>query len=315
VRITVASIMLDEPIEFIQRWADSSKDADYRILVDTGSSGEQVTYARHLGVDVYEIRVTPWRFDVARNAALALVPDCDTVVNLDVDEVLEPGWRDSLEAAGPAPRHSYHYQWSPDVSFLGDKIHSRYGWVWKHPCHETLYPADSHRSDRVQPTSLAITHLPDDTKSRESYLPLLALAVKESPDDDRMAHYYARELFFRGQWDLARREFMRHLSMPAARWPAERAQSYRYIAKMDDYPEKWLLKAAAEDPSRREVWVDLARWAAGQHFDELAAGYAERAMAITQRTGDYMSESDAWDDDALMAFRAPFWDHSGVEES
>ena len=48
-----------------------------------------------------------------------------------------------------------------------------------------------------------------------------------------------------------REEFVRHLALPTAVWAAERAQSYRYLAKMDTFPERWLLKAASEDPGRR----------------------------------------------------------------
>jgi glycosyltransferase involved in cell wall biosynthesis len=295
--IAVVTIMKDEPYEFILRWATSASDADHRVLVDTGSSGEQVTYAQHLGITVHEIGVRPWRFDVARNAALSLLPDCDTVVTLDVDEVLEPGWRDALEAVGPAPRHAYHYQWSPDVSFLGDRTHSRQGWMWRHPCHETLYRSNGAPEEAaVVVPGMAITHLADDSKPRAQYLPLLALAVKEAPDNDRMAHYYARELYFQGRWEQARAEFVRHLALPSAVWPAERAQSYRYLAKMDDFPERWLLKAAAEDPERREVWVDLAKLMSGRGQDVMAAGHAARALSIWNRSEDYMTEEDAWDD-------------------
>jgi hypothetical protein len=308
--ICVATIMKDEPLDFIERWALSAKSADRRVLVDTGSSGDQVLFARDMGITVHEIQVRPWRFDVARNAALALLPDCDTVITLDVDEVLLPGWRDALERTGFAGRHSYHYQWSEDISFRGDRTHSRYGWMWKHPCHETLTPASfSLEEQPVFVPGMVIEHHPDPTKPRTSYLPLLALAVEEDPDDDRMAHYYARELYFTNNWDEARVQFMRHLALPSATWPAERAQSYRYLAKMDDYPERWLLRAVAEDPMRREGWVDLARLAASEDQRAEAAGFAARALSIRQRSGNYMEEAGAWDDAALMAYDASLWDH------
>jgi len=37
--------------------------------------------------------VHPWRFDVARNAALALVPD-NVCISPDLDDVLPEGWRE-----------------------------------------------------------------------------------------------------------------------------------------------------------------------------------------------------------------------------
>jgi hypothetical protein len=116
-----------------------------------------------------------------------------------------------------------------------------------------------------------------------------------------MAHYFARELFFRGDWVRARVEFTRHLGLPTATWAPERAQSFRYLAQMDDYPERWLLRAVAEDPTRREAWVDLADLMVSHGETTLAAAYARRALSIVGRPGDYMTEAHAWDDAHLEA--------------
>lgn len=296
-KIVVTTIMKDEPLEFLLRWAASCSDADERVLVDTGSSGIQVDYARRLGVTVHEVRIDPWRFDDARNAGLALLPDCDVVITLDVDEVLERGWREEIEKAGVAERYSYHYQWNESISFTGERIFSRRGWRWKHPVHESLYwcaPGDPVTVD----TGVRITHHADQSKPRSQYLPLLEQAVAESPDDDRMAHYYARELYFAGQWVKARQAFLKHLQMPSAIWAAERAQSYRYLAKMDDHPERWLLKAVAEDPNRREPWLELGLlW---NDIDlEVARGYFQRGLRIIHRPMDYMTEEWAWSPEVL----------------
>jgi Tfp pilus assembly protein PilF len=94
---------------------------------------------------------------------------------------------------------------------------------------------------------------------------------------------------------------MRHLGMPSAVWADERAQSYRYLAKMDDYPERWLLKACAEAPHLREPWVDLARHYMAEGRKEEAAGMMARALSITQRLGTYISEDSAWNDAELEA--------------
>lgn len=305
-KVAVSTIMRDEPVEFIERWAKSCVDADVQVLVDTGSPPDRIECARDLGVTVHQIAVRPWRFDVARNAALSLLPDdVDLVVKVDVDEVLVGDWRDVIENAPPAARYSYDYVWNfdaegrADVQFRADHTHSRFGWQWRHPVHEALYWTGNGEAPGAVYLPFVLAHLADPTKPRSQYLPLLAQAVAEAPDDDRMAHYYARELFFRGDWVAARREFTRHLSLTSATWAAERAQSYRYLAKMDDYPERWLLKAAAEAPDRREPWVDLAEHWMANDQPTLAAGYAARALMISGRVGDYMSEGRAWDDERL----------------
>lgn len=304
-RVAATTIMLDEPPEFIERWAKSTVDADIQVLVDTGSTNDAVACARDLGVTVYQIRVRPWRFDAARNAALALLPEwVDTVLKVDVDEVVLGPWRSALESAEPALRYSYEYIWNfgedgrPDVQFRADHCHSRFGWQWRHPVHEALYCTDGPEPPTVY-VPFVIAHLADPTKPRSQYLGLLAQATAEDPNDDRMAHYYARELFFRGDWSAARAEFMRHLGLSTALWGAEKAQSYRYLAKMDAFPERWLLHAVAEAPERREPWVDLANFWLERGEPTVAAGYARRALAIVGRTGDYMSEASAWDDARL----------------
>lgn len=295
-KIAVSTIMKDEPVEFIERWAASCEEADVRVLADTGTTKtDAIACANDLGVVVHRIRINPWRFDDARNAALALIPDwVNVVVTLDCDEVLATGWRDALENAGHAARYRYSYQWNDDISFRADRTHSRAGWRWKHPVHEVLTWSGEGSVPPTVDTEMHIEHWADPDKPRSQYLPLLELAVHEDPADDRMAHYYARELYFQGHWVQARKEFMRHLSLPSSKWPAERAQSYRYLAKMDDHPERWLLKAVAEDPNRREPWMELGMlW---RDIDpEVARGYYQRGLRIIERPGDYMTEAWAWD--------------------
>ena len=307
-RVCVTTVMKDEPPEFIERWAAASQEADLRLLIDTGSENDAIEVARDCGVSVHEVSIYPWRFDVARNAGLALIPrEIDLVFSIDVDEVLEPGWRDAVEDALPGLRFSYDYVWNhdefgnPDMRFSADHCHSRYGWQWQHPVHEALYWVGGGPEPETQHLPLTVTHRADPTKSRAQYLPLLLQAVAEDPSNDRMAHYCARELFFRGLWVQSREEFIRHLALPSSVWPAERAQSYRFLAKMDDYPERWLLRAAAEDSGRREVWVDLAEHWLSHGETVLAAAYARRALMILNRRADYLSEARAWDDDYLRS--------------
>jgi glycosyltransferase involved in cell wall biosynthesis len=97
VKVAVVSIMKNEE-KFIKRWAESCADADYRILLDTGSSDNSVQVAKDCGVIVHEKVIEPWHFARARNYLLDLIPDdVDWIINLDVDEVLGRGWHDALK--------------------------------------------------------------------------------------------------------------------------------------------------------------------------------------------------------------------------
>jgi len=300
-RVGVYAIAKDEAA-FVERWARSAEEADYRLILDTGSSDATVTLARDLGVDVKVHSFSPWRFDEARNLSLAMLPaDADLCIALDLDEVLQPGWRDALEKAAEEgwtrPRYLYTWSWnddgSPGLTYYGDKIHSRKGYRWKHPVHEVLVPDGIEERQGV--VDLEIHHHPDSTKSRGQYLPLLELAVREDPEDDRNAFYYARELYYYGRREEAVQEFLRHLGLPKATWAPERARSMRFLAELlPGAREAWLLRACGECPNRREPWVDLA-----QHYYETGnwAGCfsaASRALGISHRPVEYLSEPHAW---------------------
>jgi glycosyltransferase involved in cell wall biosynthesis len=298
VRIAIYTIALNEE-RFVRRWAESAADADLLIIADTGSTDATVEVAREAGVRVHEIGVRPWRFDDARNAALALVPvDIDVCVALDMDEVLVPGWRNHLEGMNPLttrPRYRYVWSWEedgrPGLTYGGDKIHRRHGYRWRHPVHETLTPVVDERQEWL---GLEIHHHPDSSKSRAHYFPLLEVARRESPLDDRTAFYYARELFFHGRTDEAIAEFRRYLDLPGAVWPPERAAAMRYIGKMGHDTRRWLTMATVESPDRREPWVDLAFYHYETRDWEGCLYAARQALRILEPPLEYLCESEAW---------------------
>jgi glycosyltransferase involved in cell wall biosynthesis len=70
--------------QFVQRFCDSAKDADLILIADTGSTDKTVELALECGAKVYDICISPWRFDKARDAALALLPkDIDVCISLE----------------------------------------------------------------------------------------------------------------------------------------------------------------------------------------------------------------------------------------
>ena len=301
-RVAVYTIALNEE-QFVKDWYESAKEADYLLIADTGSTDNTVSYATDLGINVAHISIKPWRFDDARNASLAVIPDdIDYCIALDMDEVLLPGWREELEKAHKEgwtrPRYQYTWSWkedgTPGLQYGGDKIHKRHGYRWKHPVHEVLV---SDRLDEVQGwAGLQIHHHADNSKPRSQYMPLLAQSVKEDPTDDRNAFYYARELFFYSRFEESAEEFKRHLSLPKATWKPERAASMRYIAKMVDGDEKaeWLLKAHNECPDRREALVDLAEYYYQREMWTACYQAAEKALAIKEKPLEYLCEEFAW---------------------
>jgi tetratricopeptide (TPR) repeat protein len=303
-KIAVYTIALNET-KFVKPWYESAKQADYLLIADTGSTDSTVEAAKVLGINVVSISVKPWRFDDARNASLALIPDdIDMCIALDMDEVLVPGWRKHLEGIKPEttrPRYQYTWNWKdgeetiPGLQYGGDKIHRRHYYRWKHPVHEVL-TAD--RIDEVQEwIGLEIHHHADNTKPRSQYLPLLQQSVVEDPSDDRNAFYYARELYFYGQLEQAAAEFKRHLSLPRAVWAPERAASMRYLAKTEPHHAvEWLTQAVNQAPGRREPLVELAQYYYHKQDWTNCYKYSKEAVAIEEKPLDYLCEEFAWND-------------------
>lgn len=301
-KICVYAISKNEE-QFVERWAKSAKDADLLLVADTGSTDNTVSECKNNGVAVHSIVVSPWRFDRARDASLALVPsDIDVCVSLDLDEVLEPGWREEIERlwASDTTRMRYMYNWGSGLLFKYEKIHARSGYRWHHPCHEALRPDGRIKEVWVETDKLLVRHLPDPAKSRGQYLDLLKLSVDEDPHCPRNAFYYARELSFYGRWDEAISACERYLSMPGADWSDERAYALRVIGKCHEakgnisQAEFSYWRAANEAPHTREPHVALALL----HYNHgnWAACYAaaHKALTIKDRPAVYTCDPASW---------------------
>ncbi len=308
-KICVYAICKDEA-QFVSRWVDSMSEADEIYVLDTGSTDQTVALLKERGVIVEQKVITPWRFDVARNESLKLVPeDCDVCVCTDLDEVLEPGWRQVIEKLWKkgVTRGHYRYTWSFNEDgtegsvFDYDKIHTRQHYRWTHPVHEVLEYLGEGMERVVYLTGIQLNHYPDRTKSRGQYLPLLELSVKENPNDDRNVHYLGREYFYYNRYDEAITTLKRHLSLPTATWDAERAASMRYIAKSyaalkePEMAKTWFFKAIKEAPYLREGYIQLAL----QFYKEsdwFGVAYAvENALKIKERPLSYITDPSSWD--------------------
>jgi glycosyltransferase involved in cell wall biosynthesis len=301
-KICVYAISKNEEA-FVDRFCESAKDADLILIADTGSTDKTVGKARkRKNVQVHEICITPWRFDDARNAALALIPkDFDVCVSLDLDEELQPGWREEIERlwVDGTNRFRYKYDWGDGLAFFYDRIHARHGYRWRYPCHEYLF---SYMIDEkcANTDKLLVVHKPDQTKSRGQYLPLLEMAVKEDPHNPHHAFYYARELSFHSMWQEAIEECNRYLSLPGANWAGERCYAYRAISKSHLAIGNWdsAMKAArmamVEAPDTREPWVEISKLAYEKSLWAECYGAATTALSINHRAFIYTEDPSVW---------------------
>lgn len=308
-KICVYAISKNEE-KFVNRWVDSIKDADEIYVLDTGSTDNTVELLKKKGVNVISKKITPWRFDVARNESLSLVPsDTDICICLDLDEVISEGWRKALEENWDenTDRIFYNYNWLldenniPKVSFYIEKIHKRHGYKWTHPVHEILSLTENKEENKKVVEQITVNHYPDNTKSRSSYLPLLEFSVKEDPDDDRNMHYLGREYMYYGKYQEAITTLKKHLNMEKAVWKDERCASMRFIARsyryLENYKEAiyWYEKAIIEAPYLRDSYVELALLYYELKDWEKVIFYSDKALEIKESAKSYINEQFSWD--------------------
>lgn len=303
-KIVVYAISKNEE-KFVDRWVDSMQEADEIYVLDTGSTDKTVSKLKKRKVNVKKKIIKPWRFDVARNESLKLVPsDADICVCTDLDEVLEKGWRKKLEEIWQdnITRLRYNYNWKldknnkPIVNFYTDKIHIRDNYKWTHPVHEVLTYTNGNEVF-LTTDEITLNHYPDNTKSRSSYLPLLELSVKEDPEDDRNMHYLGREYMYYQKWDKCIDTLIKHLSLKTATWKDERCASMRFIARSYrnlnriEEAKMWLDKAISEAPYLRDPYVEKAMLEYElENWNEVIKN-CNTALKITTHTKCYINET------------------------
>ena len=299
-KIAVYTIALNEE-KYVDTWYQSVKEADYWLVADTGSTDQTVTKLRALGVKCEQIHVRPWRFDLARNIALSLIPsDCDICISMDMDEHMVSGWREKLEQAwqGETTRISYTYNTyyhggdTPTLSYMANKIHSRHNYTWKRPVHESVFALASECITQVP--LMIMNHMPDGAKSRGQYLHLLEASHQEDPSCAQTLFWLAREHAHMNQNDQAVSYFQKLLRQDHV-WHLERSEAERWLAKLQPHNQlQWLRRSVATAPERREPWRDLAQ----HHYlqAQWPSCYAAcvQALDIKSGTGTYLDTSDVW---------------------
>jgi tetratricopeptide (TPR) repeat protein len=298
-RVAVYAIAQNEAAH-AARFLAACAEADAIIVADTGSRDGTVATLRAGGAIVHSIAIHPWRFDDARNAALALVPaDIDVCFSLDLDEVPAPGWRAALQRGWTARTTLARYRFvtahlpdgTPAVEMAGARIHARFGHRWRHMCHEILVPDRLSHPHETWLPDLLVEHWPDASKPRSSYLALLEAAVAESPNDPRDLFLLARDYVALGRWAEAEGLLRRYLALAGERWPEQRATGWRRLAKcragLSDATGAiaCLTEGLRITPHLRDLWLDLAAVQANQKA--WAASYAAslHGLAIPIRPG------------------------------
>jgi len=273
-KIAVYTIALNEE-KHVRQWFDSAKDADLLLIADTGSTDGTVELARSLGIDVHSITVNPFRFDLARNISLSLIPaDFDLCIAIDMDETLSENWREVVEEAYKKginwPTYKYVVAWNEitkeilnEIDYF--KIHPRKNFEWVYPIHEIVQPIRSstdHEYDRTA-IEVKVWHRQDHSKSRSQYMDLLKVAVQEQPHSWRMNHYLNREYFYQRDWHEVILSAEKALAISGG-WDVERASTCMWASEAAwslgyrEWAREWARRGTKEAPHFYEAWHWLA---------------------------------------------------------
>ena len=183
-KLCVYAICKNE-IDNIEKWFNAVKEADCVVVLDTGSTDGTWEYLQsQQGIIAVQKTINPWRFDVARNEALKLIPqDCDICLPLDIDMLPLSGFCQKIK-----------HLWEKELGILEygslfvntGKIskwlaHARNGVDWIYPVYEQVVAMGNKKI-----TSEILLH--NEWKIKEnhkSYLPLIEIALTEYPSQKK----------------------------------------------------------------------------------------------------------------------------------
>ena len=339
-KICIYAICKNE-IKFIDKWLNSMSEADYIVVLDTGSTDG--TYEK-LKEDPRVTRVeqeviSPWRFDVARNKSMELAPEAANILLCtDLDEELEPGWaqiiRDNWKE--DTMRGHYKYIWShtdtgaPGLSFTYDKMHDRNNYQWYYAVHEVLGLKGCNPVERLEietsdkmvdfGDSIVLHHYPDLTKSRANYLDLLKLRLEENPTECYSMYLLAREYALNSLWDDALNMFEQALNTPSmAQYPLVQlaclggmGDIQHTLGNITEAIVCYTLQIQ-NSPSHREAYLKLSKIYIDLKMYDVGLAYLKEAEKKTFQHFDWSEEASAWNEQ-LDDYFAVAYDNLGQPE-
>jgi len=269
-KIYICSIMKNEEHN-IENFYNSCKDADGIFILDTGSTDGSVEKARNLGINVSTVFYSQFRYDVARNDALKLLPQDDSntwVISLDLDERLSENWKENfknIEDSVTQLKYLYIWNWfssgKPKSIYYNSRIFRLNKYIFKHATHEVLVPLNNTVENR-KTINLTMSHY-HSNRNKPDDLTLLELDYKENSDNKRSSYYLARQYFYKGMWDESIKYFIEYLNHPRSDWKEERALAMRFVAKTLMYKGefdksiRWFFRALGENLNSKDVYVEI----------------------------------------------------------
>ena len=310
-KIAIYAICKDE-LKNISDWLKNTADADEVVIVDTGSmdaTPQVIEQEAGSNVAYYEALFDPFSFSAARNFALNKVSDdIDYAVYLDLDERLSDGWYNKLKAVinknkdefGKMPSmimfemiFSRDESGAPKHVYEQSRCHTPTDYHWKYSCHEVLVEKPESNPENLMhiiTNEVQVEHFKDEEKPRD-YLHLLAYDAQHIRDQ-RSMYYYARELYYNGNYRDAIEVSLQTLNIDG--WQAQKAMVYALIASCYDELDEPnmalpnLYQAMLNNPNHPDHWFDLALHYYSNEQWYMCIGYLQRAIALANSSAEYV---------------------------
>lgn len=304
-KIVVYAICKNE-INYVQSWLDSMSEADYICVLDTGSTDGTYEALQAAGIIVKQKEIKPWRFDTARNESMFLIPsDADICVSVDLDEVFEPGWAETLRNIWKPEMGMLRYYYISTHTLTGaegkvffrDKIHINdpATYYWKYSIHEVL------NRDPEAPLyctkDIICHHFQNTATSRKNYLDLLEVEYKENPDA-RNLYNYARELYIYENYEQALEVFKEYQKI--TKNVNEQAHAYLLMGHCEFFMEnngsaqRYYKLSIETAPHFRMAYLELANLSLIKKDYVEALKLINQALSIRERHLLFVDDEAAW---------------------
>lgn len=203
------TICLNE-IKKLDQWLFYTKDFDYRVVLDTGSTdGTFEALQKVPGIILHQMRKEPFKFHEHRNFNLSMIPqDVDWCLSPDMDEYFSINVLEEMEktvkvhptvnniATTRLDIYSDKVFVGPPFSVPTNKIHRRHQYEWRAEIYEHLIYIGSGNENEVYNDKVFLVHDQDITKPRDVLYPkMLKKRFEDDPTDSwnswfLLNHYY-----------------------------------------------------------------------------------------------------------------------------
>lgn len=304
----------------VDKWAASNQEADYRLVCDTGSTDSTVEKLETNNVKVVKISVDPWRFDLARNTALNLLPDdIDVCIWQDLDEELLSGWRSEIEKNYDPNVTTYHHRYRHNNGSWQwhSKIHKRHHCRWQGAVHETISWSITEKELWLH--EFYLDEHQDESKDRTGYGKLLVKKIQEGDTNWRTLYFLANELQSADfptaiEYKIKSFQQVSNNDLMVKSFVARNiAREYFSINDVKN-AERWF-KLAVDCANERESLFCFAEFLYQQNRWDECYIVAKKCLSVTEKRNGFTYDATAWgfaiyDIAAIAAFNLKLYEQA-----